>query len=235
MWEVGCTRMLDSTLRPVKDRLLARATRTPIGRLPPMVISSAGLVASLGAAVAAWRLMPLVAVGLWLFGRLADGLDGAVARATGRSSDVGGLVDFVFDTIGYAAIPLGLAFGLDERGVWVVTAVLLASFYVNAVSLGYVAALLEKRAVAASSAPHPVNCELSEEKSRSTAHTSRAERRVPTSAVLPRGFVEGTETIVFFTLALAFPDAASTIWWVMAIAVLFTALERLRWAIGMLR
>ncbi len=235
MWKVGCTGMLDSTLRPVKDRLLVGATRTPLARLHPTVISSVGLVASLGAAVAAWRLLPLLAVGLWLFGRVADGIDGAVARSTGRSSDVGGLLDFVFDSVGYAAIPLGLAFGLDERGAWIVTAVLLASFYLNAVSLGYVAALLEKRALVVPPAPGTAEGELCGEESLAAAHVPPQERRGPTSAVLPRGLVEGTETIVFFTVALAFPDAAPTIWWVMAAAVCVTVLERVRWAIRVLR
>ncbi|MGA9277676.1 CDP-alcohol phosphatidyltransferase family protein, partial [Ilumatobacter sp.] len=139
------------------------------------------------------------------------GLDGSVARAGGRATDVGGLIDFVFDTVAYAAIPLGLAFGIDERATWIATAVLLASFYVNSVSLGYVAALLEKRDLVAS-----------------------AEGR-PTSATLPRGLVEGTETIIVFTLALAIPDAATTIWWIMAAAVLVTAFERVRWAARTLR
>ena len=204
MWKVGCTGMLDSTLRPVKDRLLVGATRTPLARLHPTVISSVGLVASLGAAVAAWRLLPLLAVGLWLFGRVADGIDGAVARSTGRSSDVGGLLDFVFDSVGYAAIPLGLAFGLDERGAWIVTAVLLASFYLNAVSLGYVAALLEKRALGRPRRPAPrrVNCAARNRcrRSRSPQAAARAHQ-----CGAPRGLVEGTETIVFFTMALAFP------------------------------
>ena len=202
--------MLDSTLRPAKDRLFAVAARTPLRRLHPTVISSVGLAAGVAAALAAWQTKSILAVGLWLFGRLADGLDGAVARSTDRSSDTGGLVDFLFDTIGYAAIPLGLAFGLDERSVWIATAVLLASFYLNAVSLGYIAALLEKRA------------------------SGVVARGQVTSVALPRGFVEGTETIVFFTLALAVPDAAATIWWLMTVAVLITVLERTRWAIGVL-
>lgn len=205
------TTMLDSALRPVKDRLLRPAAHTAFGRLPPLVISALGLGFGLGAATAAWQQRPALAVLLWLVGRLADGLDGVVARETGRSSDVGGLVDFVFDTIAYAAIPLGLAFGVDDHATWIATAVVLASFYVNAVSLGYVSALLEKRSLGA---------------------TTRGE---PTSATLPRGLVEGTETIVFFTLALAFPDAAATIWWVMAVAVVVTSLERVRWAARVLR
>jgi phosphatidylserine synthase len=198
--------MLDSTMRPVKDRLLAPLLSTPVVRVHPSAISAIGLALSLGAAVAAWRQIPLLAVALWLAGRTADGLDGLAARATGRASDTGGLIDFIFDTIGYAAIPIGLAFGIDNRLGWIATAILLASFYLNAVSLGYVSALLEKHALG-------------------TPATAQ-----PTSAVLPRGLIEGTETIIFFTIALAFPDAATTVWWVMAALVTVTALERVRWA-----
>lgn len=203
--------MLDSMLRPLKDRLLSPAARTPIVRVHPLLITAVGLGLTLAAAVAAWQRLPALAVVLWLLGRLADGLDGPVARASGRTSDIGGLIDFVVDTIGYAAIPLGLAFGMDERATWIATAVLLATFYLNAVSLGYVAALMEKR----SSGAEP-------------------EGRT-TSAPLPRGVIEGTETIAFFTVALAWPDAATTIWWLMAAAVVVTALERVRWASRELR
>lgn len=197
--------MLDSALRPVKDRLLAPLTKTAIVRVHPTVISVVGLLLSLGAAVAASQRLVVVAVIAWLAGRLADGLDGLAARSSGRESDLGGLLDFTFDTIGYAAIPIGVAFGVDTRAGWIVTAVLLAAFYLNSVSLGYVAALLEKRGLDA------------------------ATQRRATSAVLPRGLVEGTETIVFFTLALAFIDASPWIWSVMAALVALTAVERVRW------
>ena len=197
--------MLDSALRPVKDRLLAPLTKTAIVRVHPAVISVVGLLLSLGAAVAASQRLVVVAVIAWLAGRLADGLDGLAARSSGRESDLGGLLDFTFDTIGYAAIPIGVAFGVDTRAGWIVTAVLLAAFYLNSVSLGYVAALLEKRGLDA------------------------ATQRRATSAVLPRGLVEGTETIVFFTLALAFIDASPWIWSVMAALVALTAVERVRW------
>lgn len=203
--------MLDASLRPVKDRLLAPFARHLGERVPPVAISSIGLVVGLAAAGAAWQSRPVLAVVLFLVGRVADGLDGLVARERRSSSDVGGLVDFVFDTIVYAAIPLGIAAGIDERTTWIATAVLLATFYLNAVSLGYVAALLEKRALGATGG-----------------------RRV-TSATLPRGLVEGTETILLFTLALAAPRLATTVWWIMATAVLITALERVRWASQVLR
>lgn len=198
--------MLDSALRPVKDRLLFPLTRTAIVRLHPTLISSIGLLLSIGAAVAASQRLAVVAVLAWLAGRIADGLDGLAARESGRASDLGGLLDFTFDTIGYAAVPIGTAFGVDTRAGWIVAAILLASFYLNAVSLGYVAALLEKRGM------------------------DTATQRRATSAVLPRGLIEGTETIVLFALALAFLDASPWIWSVMAALVFVTALERLRWA-----
>jgi phosphatidylglycerophosphate synthase len=117
---------------------------------------------------------------LWLLSRLADGLDGAVARHQGTASDGGGLVDIVADTIGYAMIPLGIAAGDRHQRAWITVAVLLATFYVNAVSWTYLAALLEKRARRAPPARRP-------------------------APIMPRGLVEGTETIVFFTVALAWP------------------------------
>ena len=198
--------MLDGPLRPVKDRLLAPVVRGPVGVVPPLVVTAVSLAGALGAAVAAWQQQWLLAVVLWLLSRVADGLDGAVARHRGTASDVGGLVDIVGDTIGYAVIPLGIAMGVGTDAAWVVVAILLATFYVNAVSWTYLAALLEKRSAGAS-----------------TTNSS-------TSTVMPRGLVEGTETIVFFTLALAWPDAAVTILAVMAAAVGVTTIERLRWS-----
>jgi phosphatidylserine synthase len=198
--------MLDGPLRPVKDRLLAPFVRGPVGAVPPLALTALSLAGAFGAAVAAWQQQWLLAVVLWLLSRVADGLDGAVARHRGTASDVGGLVDIVGDTVGYAVIPLGIAMGVGTDAVWVIVAILLATFYVNAVSWTYLAALLEKR-----SAGVPAT------------NTS-------TSTLMPRGLVEGAETIVFFTLALAWPNAAVTILAVMAAAVAVTTLERLRWA-----
>ncbi len=198
--------MLDSTLRPVKDAVLQPVAAGPCAKVCPILISTVGLVAALGAGMAAWRGWVIVSVVAWLASRVLDGLDGAVARANGRQSDIGGLLDFLFDTIGYIAIPLGIAFGVGDDTLWTVTAMLLGAFYLNAVSLGHVAAVLEKRGRGAAA--------LGEQ----------------TSTTLPRGLVEGTETIVFFTIALAVPSAATIVWTVMAIAVVVTVAERTRWA-----
>ncbi len=197
--------MFDSTLRPVKDAALSPFAAGPASRLHPLTVSVAGLGVSLAAAVAAWRGAVVLSVALWLLGRLLDGFDGTLARATGRQSDLGGLLDFLFDTVGYLAVPLGLALAVDDRTTWITTAVVLATFYLNAVSLGQVAAVLEKRARGA------------------------AASGAPTSTVLPRGLVEGTETIVFFTIALAVPSLAWLVWSAMAVAVVATVVERTWW------
>ena len=195
--------MLDTTLRPVKERLVAPLVAGPVGGVSPTVITSVGLAVTLGAAVAAWQGAVVLSVAGWLAGRLLDGLDGPVARRQGAARDVGGLIDFTFDTLGYTAIPLALALNADDSTQWAVTAALLASFYLNAVTLGFTSALIEKRNQAAGS---------------------------PTAVVLPRGLVEGCETIAFFTVALAAPTIATAVWAVMAIGVAATAIERVVWA-----
>ncbi|MEM8618312.1 MAG: CDP-alcohol phosphatidyltransferase family protein [Actinomycetota bacterium] len=191
--------MIDAALRPTKDRILAPVAHSGVGAVHPAVFTASSLLCTVLAAAAAAVGQPIVALVLWLVGRLADGLDGAVARARGRVSDYGGLLDIVGDTVGYAAIPLGVALGVDDRATWIVVALLLATFYVNAVSWTYLSALLEKRACTGVS---------------------------PTSVVMPRGLIEGTETILLFALALALPAAATWILGVMAALVAVTALER---------
>ena len=175
-----------------------------------MVVSVLALIAALGAAASAWQQVPAAAVALWLISRIADGLDGAIARQHDVASDAGGLVDIVFDTVGYAVIPIGIAAGVDTRTAWITVALLLATFYVNAVSWTYLAALLEKRKAGA-------------------AATGAA-----TSTIMPRGLVEGTETIVFFTVALAWPGGAVAVLAAMAAAVTITIAERMWWARGVL-
>jgi len=177
----------------------------------PVALSVGAALLSLAAAGAAWAGQPVAAVAAWLGGRVLDGLDGAVARRRGEATDLGGYLDIVLDTIGYAAIPLGLAAHADEQAVWIAAAVLLASFYVNSVSWAYLAALLEKRDVGA------------------------AAQGEITSVTMPRGLVEGAETIVLFTVMLAVPATVPALFWVMAAAVGLGAVVRTVGAIGRLR
>jgi phosphatidylglycerophosphate synthase len=203
--------VIDHELRKSKERLL-RPIAGRVGSIGPTSLTALNLVFSVGAAIIAaygWRWF---AVGAWLVGRLFDGLDGIVARDQLRQSDLGGYLDMMADTIGYAAVPVGVAYG--QRGgsgqhnvhIWMWCAALLAAFYVNTMSWTYLSALAEKR-----------------------LRGTRADGQ-QTSVHMPAGLIEGAETIVFFTLFLAWPALA--MWWfaTMAGLVVLTVVQRLVWA-----
>ena len=73
--------MIDAALRPIKDRILAPVAHSRLGAVHPAVFTASSLFLTLLAAVAAAVGQPILALALWLVGRLADGLDGAIARA----------------------------------------------------------------------------------------------------------------------------------------------------------
>ncbi|MGI9645099.1 MAG: hypothetical protein ACR2O6_07305 [Ilumatobacteraceae bacterium] len=128
--------MLDSAARQVSDRGLSPLARSPLGRIDPVVVSAASMVLSIWAAVAAWRGAPVLAVVLWLAGRIADGLGVSGARGSPETGRLAGLAAVVSRAVAYAAIPIGVAAGSGETSAWVAAAVLLATFHVDAASRG---------------------------------------------------------------------------------------------------
>lgn len=199
--------MLDPLLRRAKDRMLAPPARA-MGRLVhPNAVSLAGFAVGAGCAWTAYQHWYGAALLLWLLNRVLDGLDGSIARAAGRQSDLGAYLDILLDFAVYALIPLALALGRPtEPGQLGALGALLASFYLNAASWMFLAALQEKRALGA------------------------ARRGASTGVVMPTGLIEGTETILFFSLFLLFPEAQVPLFGVMALLVALTALQRLVWA-----
>ncbi len=198
--------MLDLRLRPVKDRLIDAGARRIAPIVGPGAITLAALAVTFGAAGAAAAGLSALAVVCWLIGRVLDGLDGPVARERGEASDLGGYHDMLADTVGYVALPLGVAYGLDTRSGWIAVAVLLGTFWVNGMSWTYLAAVLEKRGAGAST----------------TGET--------TSVTMRPALIEGTETIVIFSAFTAFPDLAPWIFSAMAALVAVNVIQRLRWA-----
>ncbi len=202
--------MLDLRLRVVKERALEPAARLLARWVGPTNLTAASLVTALATAGLAWADLRWAALAAWLFSRLLDGLDGPVARARNQPTDFGGYLDIVGDTIGYAVVPLGVALGVDQRSTWIALGALLASFFVNSISWTYLAAVLEKRGVGA-------------------ATTGEM-----TTVTMRPALVEGTETIVLFSLFVAFPALAT--WWFAAMAamVAVNVVQRLVWARGAL-
>lgn len=82
------------------------------------------------------------ALALILLGRLADGLDGAVARAT-RKTDRGGFLDIVLDFVFYGSVPMAFAI-VDPQANALPAAALLLSYYANGASFLTFAVMAEK-------------------------------------------------------------------------------------------
>ena len=106
-----------------------------------------GLAAAASSALGATR----AGCALILVSRLADGLDGAIARRT-RATDRGAFLDIACDFLFYAAIPLAFAV-LDPARNALPAAVLLAAFIGTGTSFLAFAVLAERRGLASTAFP----------------------------------------------------------------------------------
>jgi phosphatidylglycerophosphate synthase len=156
----------------------SRGTRSREGGHAADAVTMLALVAGLAAALMIVLRAETAALALFAVNRLLDGLDGAIARAS-RRTDRGGFLEIVFDFAVYGAIPL--AFALREPGIFAVpAAVLLMSFHVNGASFLAFATVAAKRGIVSS---------VSGVK----------------SIYFTAGFMEGTETILFFVAMILAP------------------------------
>lgn len=193
--------MLDAAARRIIDPPLNRAGRWLAGAgVTANGVTLAGLALGLIAAIAialGWSAAALVPL---LASRVADGLDGAVARAS-QGTDFGGYLDIACDFLFYGAIPFGFVV-MDPQANGVAGAWLLLSFYVNGTSfLGY-AILAEK-------------------------HEMKTEARGVKSLYFTGGLLEGTETIAFFCLLCLLPDWFAPMAWTFGALCFLTALSRI--------
>jgi len=191
--------LYDELLRPLKDRLIFPLARllSPLG---PTGLTIGGLGLGLVGVYGAFQGFYGLALGFWLGNRLADGLDGAVARLTGKNSDLGGYLDILADFLVYSLLPLGVFWSLQgDSSSWLALGALLASFYLNAASWMYLSALLAKD-------------------------------EALTSLPMPKGLVEGFESIIFLSLMLIFPSVATILAWTMTGLVMLTIVLRFIWA-----
>lgn len=192
--------MFDRHFRPLIDPPLNRlGAGIALLGLPANAVTLIGLLCGLaaGLAIAYEHYLPAL-LGIAL-SRLADGLDGAIARAT-KPSDFGGYLDIVADFAFYAAIPLGFIWA-DPAANGLAGGVLLASFYVNAASFLGFSILAEK-------------------------HGLTTQARGRKSWYHAGGLLEGSETILFFVLLCLLPMLFVPLSWVFAALCLFTAIAR---------
>lgn len=184
---------IDPPLNVLGARLAARGFTANGVTLIGLVLGLfAALLIALGWTL--WALVPLLA------SRLADGLDGAVARAT-RKTDFGGYLDIAADFLFYGAIPMAFVWA-DPAANGAAGAFLLASFYFNGTSfLGY-AILAEK-------------------------HGHQTDAQGQKTLYYSNGILEGTETIVFFVLLCLFETYFAPLAWVFGTLCFLTATLRI--------
>lgn len=106
-------------------------------------ITWVGFLIGMAAAACIALQQPLAGLALLLASRLADGLDGAVARLT-RPTDRGAFLDITLDFLFYASIPLAFALA-DPAANALAAAVLLAAFIGTGSSFLAFAVLAERR------------------------------------------------------------------------------------------
>jgi phosphatidylglycerophosphate synthase len=193
--------MLDGMMRGVIDAPLNHAGRWLAARgTSADGVTLVGLALGLAAAVfVAADVSGLVVALAILASRLADGLDGAVARARGKTA-FGGYLDIVSDFAFYGAIPLAFVLR-DPAAHGAVGAFLLFSFYVNAATFLGFAILAEKLGLES---------------------RSRGEK----SLYFTAGLMEGTETIAFFLAIALWPSLFVALAWPFGVLCLITALAR---------
>jgi phosphatidylglycerophosphate synthase len=172
MFDASVRRFIDLPLDAAARRLAA----VGIGA-DQLTIAGAGF--GIAAAVAIAAGVEIFGLGLFLAGRLLDGLDGAVARQT-EPTDRGGFLDIALDFVVYAAIPLAFALR-DPAANALAASCLLAGFLVNGAAF-FAFAVMAAR----------LKLETSTQGRKSLHYLS--------------GLAEGSETIAFFAAFCIRPD-----------------------------
>lgn len=193
--------MLDGFARQKIDpALMAMAGALKRAGLTANQVTLAGFVIGLcaaGAIAADWYITGLVLI---LASRLADGLDGSLAKLT-RTTDFGGYLDIVLDFAFYGAIPLAFIMADPEANA-LSGGTLILSFYVNGASFLAYATIAEKRKL-------------------------EGNPRGTKAFYFTTGLAEATETLAVFVIACLFPGWFAILAWCFAAICFYTAMVRI--------
>lgn len=192
--------MLDRFMRPLIDPPLnwaaGKLATTP---LTPNMLTVTGMIFGLCAGGAIMMDAHGLCLGFIALSRLADGLDGPLARTLGRDCDFGGFLDILCDFVFYAAIPLAFAWAAPAFAL--PAAALLASFLLTGVSHLAFAVHAEKRGLT-------------------------SDDQGQKSFFFANGLAEGTETIAVFATMCVLPQHFAPIAYAYACWCLLSAIGR---------
>ena len=220
--------MFDTKLRGVKDILLGPLVRL-LKPVDPMILTAIGFGFGLGSGFVAMGGFFGLGLGLWILNRLFDGLDGLVARHTGKTSWLGGYLDLLADFAIYAWIPLALVWGIHNSqtgylsnessetfGLWLALGFLLGGFYINGASW----MLLSQK----------ITQNLSQDSDQMFLDHGSSNRK--TTFIMPKGILEGFETMVFYTVFFIFPDQLLLLFWIVFSLTVVSIIQRIVFAIN---
>ncbi|CAN5544582.1 CDP-alcohol phosphatidyltransferase family protein [soil metagenome] len=205
--------MLDAPARRLLDRPLSELARLfDRPSVSPNGLTMLGLATGLGSAAAAAGQLWWWALGLWLFSRAMDGLDGPLARrrrstelgTSGESppSEAGGFLDITADFAVYGATVVGVAVGATRQydSGWLPFLMVLLAYYINGTAFLAFSSIAER--------------------------TGR-QREDGRSLSFLGGLAEGTETIAVHSLWLVVPAHAGLIAIAWAAVVGVSAAQRI--------
>lgn len=165
--------------------------------ITPMMLTGTGFLIGVASCAAIATGHWATGLVLWLLNRLADGLDGAVARnGSVGPTDLGGFFDIVADFAIYGGVVVALGYAIPEARL--AALVVFLAYYLNGTAFLAWSSLAIKREL-------------------------EGDGR---SLVFPAGLAEGTETIVVYSVILLFPAWTRPILWVWAAVVMITVAQR---------
>lgn len=196
--------MIDAAILPFVKRAVDRPARGLVARgvTADQITVIGFLVGLIGVAACASGAFSLALLCLAI-NRIADGLDGAVARLT-TPTDRGAFLDIALDFMFYGLFPLGFALH-DPVTNALPAAVLICSFIGTGSSFLAFSIIAEKRGITSD--------------------------QYPTKGIFYLGgLTEGTETITLFVLMCLFPQAFPALAYVFASLCVITTITR--WLAG---
>ena len=197
--------MLDRWTMPLTHRPLTYIARQLNSRhsdhvTPDSVTLGAFLIGMTALPLLAWEYYGLALLAIVL-NRVGDGLDGALARESGRTSDAGGFLDIGLDFVFYAAVVLGFALANPAQNA-LSAALLLFAFIGTGTSFLAFAIAAKQQSITRPNFPNKAFYYL-------------------------EGLTEGTETVLALVVFCLFPEHFPTLATLFAIGCLVTTATRL--------
>lgn len=199
--------MLDAAMRRLIDPPLNAAAAAIAPKISANSITIGGFLLGLGSVYMVAQGQFTAALVLFALNRLADGLDGAVARQR-TPSDLGAYLDIVSDFFLWALLPIGFLLHNMDNAFGV--SVLLSSFAMSMTAFLAHAIQAEKR-----------------------GETTAAQGEK--GFYYLAGLAEGTETVIFFAAVMVYPNAFATLAFLFAAFVFLSVIGRLIVSIQRLR